>query len=382
MDLKRLFLGGVTLFAYAFTFLVALAVTFVLTPVVKNFAIRIGAVDKPDARKVHHGLVPRLGGLAIYAGFMVSAITTIGFTYEMVGIMAGATFLIIVGVADDVVSLRPKVKLLGQIIAAAIPVVIFNINIDWINVPWHGIVYLPAVISIPLTIFWIIGFINTVNLIDGLDGLAAGIATIASIAIALLAFQMGQWTAAAAMVAMTGACLAFLQYNFNPAKIFMGDTGSMFLGYIIAAVSVMGSMKTAAAAVLIVPLVALAVPITDTLLAIVRRKSSGVPIFSPDKNHLHHRLLAKGLNQKQVVLIMYALTAFFSCIALVVIHLSLWAGIAIVAAALILFILWARKLGVMKEIVPSPYQMKMKKEKEEKGKESKSKGPEEKPALK
>lgn len=184
------------------------------------------------------------------------------------------------------------------------------------------------------------------------------------------------------MVAMTGACLAFLQYNFNPAKIFMGDTGSMFLGYIIAAVSVMGSMKTAAAAVLIVPLVALAVPITDTLLAIVRRKSSGVPIFSPDKNHLHHRLLAKGLNQKQVVLIMYALTAFFSCIALVVIHLSLWAGIAIVAAALILFILWARKLGVMKEIVPSPYQMKMKKEKEEKGKESKSKGPEEKPALK
>ena len=137
-----------------------------------------------------------------------------------------------------------------------------------------------------------------------------------------------------------------------------------------------------AAAVLIVPLVALAVPITDTLLAIVRRKSSGVPIFSPDKNHLHHRLLAKGLNQKQVVLIMYALTAFFSCIALVVIHLSLWAGIAIVAAALILFILWARKLGVMKEIVPSPYQMKMKKEKEEKGKESKSKGPEEKPALK
>lgn len=382
MDLKCLFLGGVTLFAYAFTFLVALAVTFVLTPVVKNFAIRIGAVDKPDARKVHHGLVPRLGGLAIYAGFMVSAITTIGFTYEMVGIMAGATFLIIVGVADDVVSLRPKVKLLGQIIAAAIPVVIFNINIDWINVPWHGIVYLPAVIFIPLTIFWIIGFINTVNLIDGLDGLAAGIATIASIAIALLAFQMGQWTAAAAMVAMTGACLAFLQYNFNPAKIFMGDTGSMFLGYIIAAVSVMGSIKTAAAAVLIVPLVALAVPITDTLLAIVRRKSSGVPIFSPDKNHLHHRLLAKGLNQKQVVLIMYALTAFFSCIALVVIHLSLWAGIAIVAAALILFILWARKLGVMKEIVPSPYQMRMKKEKEEKGKESKSKGPEEKPALK
>ena len=350
------------MFAYAFTFLVALAVTFVLTPVVKNFAIRIGAVDKPDARKVHHGLIPRLGGLAIYAGFMVSVIATIGFTYEMVGIMLGATFLIAVGIADDVYSLPPKVKLLGQIIAAAIPVVIFNINIEWIDVPRLGIIYLPEIISLPLTIFWIIGFVNTVNLIDGLDGLAAGIATIASIAIALLAFQMGQWVAA--MVAMTGACLAFLQYNFNPAKIFMGDTGSMFLGYIISAVSVMGSMKTVATAVLIVPLLALTVPITDTLLAIVRRKSSGVPIFSPDKNHLHHRLLAKGLNQKQVVLVMYALTAFFSCTALIVIHLSLWIGIAIVAVALVLFVLWARKLGVMQEIVPSPYQMEQKKKKD------------------
>lgn len=352
------------MFAYAFTFLVALAVTFVLTPVVKNFAIRIGAVDRPDARKVHHGLIPRLGGLAIYVGFMVSVIATIGFTYEMVGIMVGATFLIAVGIADDVYSLPPKVKLLGQIIAAAIPVVIFNINIEWIDVPRLGIIYLPEIISLPLTIFWIIGFVNTVNLIDGLDGLAAGIATIASIAIALLAFQMGQWVAAAAMVAMTGACLAFLQYNFNPAKIFMGDTGSMFLGYIISAVSVMGSMKTVATAVLIVPLLALTVPITDTLLAIVRRKSSGVPIFSPDKNHLHHRLLAKGLNQKQVVLVMYALTAFFSCTALIVIHLSLWIGIAIVAIALVLFVLWARKLGVMQEIVPSPYQMEQKKKKD------------------
>lgn len=140
------------MFAYAFTFLTALVVTFVLTPVVKNLAIRIGAVDKPDARKVHHGLIPRLGGLAIYAGFMVSAVATIGFTYEMVGIMLGATFLIIVGIADDVVSLPPKVKLLGQIIAAAIPVVIFNINIDWIHIPRLGIIYLPEIISLPLTI--------------------------------------------------------------------------------------------------------------------------------------------------------------------------------------------------------------------------------------
>ncbi len=353
------------MFAYAFTFLVALFITFILTPVVKNFAVRIGAVDKPDARKVHHGLIPRLGGLAIYAGFMGSVIFTIGFTYEMAGIMIGATCLVLVGIADDILSLPARVKLLGQIVSAAILVLFFGVNIDWVNLPYFGIVTFPAIISIPLTIFWIIGFVNTVNLIDGLDGLAAGIATIASIAIALLAFQMGQWVSAAAMVAMTGACLAFLQYNFNPAKIFMGDTGSMFLGYVIGAVSVMGSMKTAAAAVLIVPLVALAVPITDTVLAIVRRKHSGVPVFSPDKNHLHHRLLAKGLTQKQVVLIMYALTAFFSCMALLVIHVRPFIGTAVIILALIVFILWARKLGVLKEVVPSPYQMKKEKEDEE-----------------
>ena len=317
--------GGGSLFAYAFTFLAALAVTFILTPAVKNFAVQIGAVDKPDARKVHHGLVPRLGGLAIYAGFMVSVILTVGFTYEMTGIMIGATCLVFVGIADDIVSLPAKVKLLGQILSAAVLVIFFDVNI--------------------------IGFINTVNLIDGLDGLAAGIATIASIAIALLAFQMGQWVSAAAMVAMTGACLGFLQYNFNPAKIFMGDTGSMFLGYVIAAVSVMGSMKTAAAAVLIVPLVALAVPITDTVLAIVRRRQSGVPIFSPDKNHLHHRLLAAGLSQKQVVLVMYALTAFFSAAALLVVRLNPFLGVAVILLALGVFIFWAKKLGVMREVV-------------------------------
>lgn len=337
------------MYAYAFTFLVALAVTFVLTPLVKRFAIRIGAVDHPNARKVHHGLIPRLGGLAIYAGFMAAIIFTVGFSYELVGLMAGATLLGLVGIADDVWSLPAKVKLLGQIAAAAVFVVGFDVRIDWLDIPFWEVLYFSPWVSVPLTIFWIVGFVNTVNLIDGLDGLAAGIAAIASFAIFLLALQMGQWVCAAAMVAMAGSALAFLQYNFNPAKIFMGDTGSMFLGYVIAAVSVMGAMKTAAIAVLIVPLVALAVPIMDTTLAIIRRKKSGVPVFSPDKRHLHHRLLAKGLNQKQVVLIMYALTAFFSCIALLVIHMNLILGILILAAVLIAFLLWARKLGVMTE---------------------------------
>ena len=338
------------MFAYAYTFIAAFLVTLLLTPFVKKLAVGIGAVDRPDARKVHHGLVPRLGGLAIFAGFIVSVALTVGFDDPgMTGLCVGATFLVIVGILDDRYSLPARVKLVGQIIAAAIFVIGFGIRVDWLKLPFMGYFYFPAPISVPLTIFWIIGFVNTVNLIDGLDGLAAGIAAIASIAISFLSFQMGQWICAAAMVAMAGSCLAFLQYNFNPAKIFMGDTGSMLLGYIIGAVSVMGSMKTATVVVLIVPLVALAVPIMDTFMAIARRKQAGVPVFSPDKRHLHHRLLALGLDQKEVVIIMYALTAFFCVAALVIIHLNLFVGLAVIAAALLVFLLWARKLGVLSE---------------------------------
>ncbi len=338
------------MFAYAYTFMAAFLVTFLLTPLVKKLAVRIGAIDRPDARKVHHGLVPRLGGLAIYAGFILSIALTVGFDdMGMRGLCAGATFLIVVGVLDDRFSLPPKVKLLGQIVAAAIFVIGFGIRVDWFQLPMLGYFYLPAWVSVPLTIFWIIGFVNTVNLIDGLDGLAAGIAAIASIAISFLSFQMGQWICAAAMVAMAGSALAFLQYNFNPAKIFMGDTGSMLLGYLIAGVSVLGQMKTATVVVLIVPLIALSVPIMDTFMAIARRKQAGVPVFSPDKRHLHHRLLALGLDQKEVVLVMYALTAFFCAAALLIIHLNLIVGMIVILAVLVIFLLWARKLGVLSE---------------------------------
>lgn len=338
------------MFAYAYTFITALAITFALTPLVRRLAIKIGAVDRPDARKVHHGLIPRLGGLAIYAGCLGSIALTVGFEdRQMLGLACGATFLIIVGVLDDRFSLPPKVKLFGQIFAAFILAGIFGVRIDWLDLPFVGYIYFPVVISVPLTVFWIIGFVNTVNLIDGLDGLAAGIAAIASLAVSFLAFQMGQWVCAAAMAAMAGSAIAFLQYNFNPAKIFMGDTGSMFLGYVIASVSVMGAMKTAAIAVLIAPLVALAVPILDTLMAIARRKHSGVPVFSPDKRHLHHRLLDKGLTQKQVVLVMYALTAFFSGMALLIIHLRPMAGVLICLAVLVIYLYWAKRLGVLTE---------------------------------
>lgn len=327
------------------TFIIALVVTYVLTPPVKWLAVRVGAMDNPDARKVHSQTVPRLGGLAIYLGFLASSIYGLPWTTEVRGFLAGATVLVIVGIWDDIRQISAKVKLAGQILAAAV-LVAFGVHIDWLTNPFGDYIYLSNIISVPLTILWIVGFTNMVNLIDGLDGLAAGVASIAAISVSLIAYQMGQWVSAAITVAMAGAAVGFLQYNFNPAKIFMGDTGSMFLGYTLAAVSVMGVMKTAATVALVVPVIALGLPIMDTAFAIVRRYLSGVPIFAPDRGHLHHRLLDRGLTQRQVVLLMYAITTFLAMLALIVVHLDWLVGISVVVAVGAVGLWWSRKLGI------------------------------------
>lgn len=332
--------------AYIVTFLIALVVTYLVTPGVKRFAVHAGAMDNPDARKVHRQMIPRLGGLGIYIGFLVSVFYNIPLTSEVIGLLLGATVIVAVGVWDDICQIPAKVKLAGQVLAAFV-LVACGIQVDWLMNPFGDYIYLSNWISVPLTIFWVVGFTNMVNLIDGLDGLAAGVASIAAISVSLIAYQMGQWVCAAITVAMAGAAVGFLQHNFNPARIFMGDTGSMFLGYILAAVSVMGVMKTAATVSLIVPVIALGLPIMDTAMAIVRRYIRGVPIFSPDKDHLHHRLLEHGLSQKQVVLMMYAITAFLAILALLVVRLNWMVGSTMVAITVGIGIWWARKLGVL-----------------------------------
>ena len=295
---------------YVWAFVVALIITYALTPVVRHFAIRIGAIDKPDARKVHKGTIPRLGGLAIFLGYVGSVLFNVPHDHSVFGLMLGTVILVLVGIWDDIKQIEAKTKLMGQIIAAAV-LVAYGIRVDFIELPFIGMIYLKFW-SVPLTIFWIVGFTNIVNLIDGLDGLAAGISFIACIALAVMTLQLGQVELACIALALAGATVGFLRYNFNPAKIFMGDTGSMLLGYTLAAISVMGTVKTAAAIALVVPAIVLGLPILDTLFAIVRRKISGRPIFKPDKGHVHHRLLAQGLTQKQAVLMMYAVTALSS----------------------------------------------------------------------
>ncbi|SEO45356.1 glycosyltransferase family 4 protein [Propionispora vibrioides] len=332
--------------AYVVAFIVALAVAYFATPHIKDLAIKAGAMDAPDARKVHTSPIPRMGGLAIYAGFILAVVSSMQITHEIAGLLIGGTVILIVGIIDDLKPLPAKVKLFGQILAAAV-LVLFDVRIEWLTNPFGEMIYINY-LSVPLTILWVVGLTNTVNLIDGLDGLAAGVSTIASITILLVALQQNFWSVAIMMAALAGSAMGFLQHNFNPAKIFMGDTGSMFLGYMLAAVSILGMVKSAATIALIVPILALGLPIMDTAFAIIRRYSNGRPIFKPDRGHLHHRLLDMGLTQKQAVLLMYVISGCLGLSAIALTEVNKGLGAIIVAVVLVVAFFGAKKIGVLK----------------------------------
>ena len=332
---------------YFTAFIIALGVTYLVTPSVKRLAVRWGAVDKPDARKVHKGIIPRLGGLAIYAGFIASVLASVHLTWELVGILAGGTAILLLGIIDDIYQLPAKVKLLGQIAAAAV-LLLFDIQIDWLTNPLGGMIYLDMW-AIPFTLLWVVSLTNMLNLIDGLDGLAAGVSIIAAVTVFLMAMDQQLWLVAVMTAALAGSALGFLHFNFSPAKIFMGDTGSMFLGYMLAAVSVAGTVKSAATIALIVPMVALGLPIMDTACAIIRRFNNGQPIFKPDRGHLHHRLLDMGLTQKQVVLILYLVSILLGISAIVMTEVKLGHAAIIVVGLLTAAFIAARKTGVLKD---------------------------------
>ena len=335
-------------------FVIALGMALILTPAVIAFARRTGALDKPDARKVHERPIPRIGGIGIYAAFMVSILVQLLFVdltpeymMSLIGLMVGGTIIVAIGIIDDYCDLPAKVKLLGQIIAAAVVVIGFDVRIDVITDPLGDYIYLEF-LAIPATIFWIVGLTNTVNLIDGLDGLAAGVATIASVTICLVALQQGYALVAVLTAALAGAAIGFLFYNFNPAKIFMGDTGSMFLGFMLAGISVIGAVKSAATIALIVPILALGLPIMDTTFAIVRRYRGGVPIFKPDKGHLHHRLLDLGFTQRQAVLLMYIISALLGLSAVALTEVSGGIALLIFAGVVVSVLFGAKKLGIFR----------------------------------
>lgn len=332
---------------YILALIIALLASFLLTPYIKQLAVKIGAVDKPDKRKVHTQVMPRLGGLAIYLATMLAIVCSIPITRDLLGILLGGTWIVIVGVLDDKYSLPARVKLAGQVIAAVI-LVAFDVKIEWLNNPFGGYFYLEY-LSIPFTVFWVISFINVVNLIDGLDGLAAGVSGIASITVILVAVHQGYFPVATLTAALAGGIIGFIHYNFNPATIFMGDTGSMFIGYMLAAISIFGAVKSAATIALLVPAIALGLPIMDTAFAILRRYSNGRPIFQPDKGHLHHRLLAMGLSQRQAVLLMYGISIVLCLAAFVLAEANVYVAAVVIVLILVGIAVGAKRIGILND---------------------------------
>lgn len=337
---------------YFWAFAAAVIVALLATPAVISLAKKTGAMDAPNPRKVHKKPVPRIGGLAIYAGFM-AAIFFVAIKFgldgeqikEVTGLIFSGSLIVALGLLDDYKNLPARVKLLGQIVAAVILVLFFDVRIDFVTDPFGDFLYLDS-FAIPVTVFWLVGLTNTVNLIDGLDGLAAGVASIASITIMFAALDQNLILVAVLTAALAGAAVGFLKYNFNPAEIFMGDTGSMFLGFMLAGISVTGSVKSVATIALIVPIFALGLPILDTTFAIVRRFRGGVPIFKPDKGHLHHRLLSVGFSQRQAVLLMYVISALFGLSAIAMTEVSRQVAVLILLIIIVAIIYGVKKLGI------------------------------------
>jgi len=317
---------------------VALIISFIATPPVKRFAQRVGAIDVPeDNRRIHKVPIPRLGGLAIFIGFVISVVIWADINREIQGVLLGALLIVSIGAIDDIVPLRSWQKLGGQIVAALIPIFWGGVVIDLISNPniFAESSYLPfGFMAIPLTVIWIVGITNAVNLIDGLDGLASGVTTIASLSIAYAAFiSSGHEAAVLSMLALAGGALGFLPFNFHPAKIFMGDSGALFLGFMLATLSIEGATKSATVIALIVPVLVLGVPIFDTAFAILRRMINKKPIMEADKDHLHHRIMAVGLGHKRAVLLLYGISGVMG-VAAVLLGSSLYVEpIALIAIA-------------------------------------------------
>ena len=302
-------------------FAVAAVLSYFFTPPVKNFAHKVGAIDvQKDARRMHKKPIPRLGGLAIYGGFLCSILIFGQLDETMLCVLLGAAIIVALGIFDDVLALGAKLKFVVQIVAAAIPVCIGDLQIGLFTnlnpLSDTPFVHL-GILAVPATIIWIVGITNAVNLIDGLDGLAVGVSSIAAITMLAVALLTGNMPIAITMAALAGACIGFMPYNLNPAKIFMGDTGSTFLGYMLATVSIMGLFKFYAVISFAVPFLILGLPIFDTANAIIRRVAAGRSPMSPDRGHVHHKLIDMGFNQKQAVAILYAISATLGLTAVV-----------------------------------------------------------------
>lgn len=288
-------------------------ISILLTPIVKRIAFRVGATDCPDDRKVHQKTMPRLGGISIYVSFSISLLLT-GYDMEMATLLLLSSLIILLtGIMDDLFGLKPKLKLLGQSLGASIFIIFGDAHLDvfsWIEIEW-----LQQTLSFGMSFLWIILITNSINIIDGLDGLASGLSGIMLFFISIFSINQGNYFISALSLILLSSILGFLLHNFYPAKIFLGDTGSLFIGYMIATISLL-TFDTSTVDLLITPFILIGIPILDTIYAIIRRITNNKSLFSADKGHLHHQLINSGFSHRTTVIILYILTTAFGLIAL------------------------------------------------------------------
>ena len=327
-----------------FAFIVSFAFTFATTPLVRRFAFKIGAIDIPkDNRRMHKKPTPRIGCLAIIFGFTVATLCFAQPSRQLYGTLSGAAIIAVMGVIDDCKNLPAKLKFVIQIIAALVVVFAGDIKIDVFTNPnflsdnpyW----VLPEWLSVTLTVIWIVFITNAVNFIDGLDGLAAGVSAIMSISLVFISIRVGEYPIAILGIALMGSCFGFLPFNFNPAKIFMGDTGSTFLGFMLATLSIQGVFKSYAVISFAVPLLILGLPLFDALFAMIRRILRGQSPMTADRGHLHHRLVDMGFSQKQTVFILYAISGVLGITAVLLAESGVLRALLLVICVLILLLI-------------------------------------------
>ncbi|MDQ1000814.1 UDP-GlcNAc:undecaprenyl-phosphate GlcNAc-1-phosphate transferase [Neobacillus niacini] len=327
------------------TLIVCFTISILITPMVKKLAFLIGATDKPNRRKVHQSTMPRLGGLAIFFSFIIGMVILQPENPASNAILFGCVIIVITGICDDLFELPAKYKLIGQLAAAFTVVFLGDLQVFFINLPFGGQLEF-GYLSIPFTILWIVGITNAINLIDGLDGLAAGVSSIALVAISGMALMQGSLYVAIVGVIVLMSTLGFLFYNFHPASIFMGDTGALFLGFVISVLSLLG-YKNVTFISFIIPVIILGVPISDTFFAIMRRIINNQPLSAPDKSHLHHCLLRLGYTHRQTVLLIYAMAAFFGVVAVIYSQARIGVSIFLICLLILLMEFIAEKIGLM-----------------------------------
>lgn len=332
--------------------LLSVGICALITPLSRRLSFKIGAVDKPNKRRVNTQVMPSSGGLAIYVTFFFSIFVLQRISLSMsIPIFISSTIIIITGLIDDIKEISPKLKMLGLVLAALFITIVSDLTVELVSIPLLGDIDIPFLLGFPLTIIWILGITNSVNLIDGLDGLASGISIIALTTMGIISIFFlndGSFITSIIIFTLVGSILGFLPYNFNPAKIYLGDTGALFLGFMISVVSLQG-LKNVTLISLIIPIVILGIPITDTIYAILRRKLNNLPVSVADKHHMHHRLMNLGLTHKQTVLVIYLVASIFSMIALLYPVSSMVGSILITVALLIGIEIFIEIIGLVGE---------------------------------